>query len=120
MVMDNRNTFETDRECCIRSYRVYGKTVKAKLYEDDTKDRYFHLYFNPSKQAAEREHLEQDLDKYKLYMDKHKGEAISFGRTYEPYFVLQYDRKGNFLSYEERKDVIQKELQLCGYFCIIT
>ena len=120
MVMENRNTFETDRECCIRSYRVYGKTVKAKLYEDDTNDRYFHLYFNPSKQAAEREHLEQDLDKYKLYMDKHKGEAISFSKTYEHYFILQYDRKGNFLSYEERKDVIQKELQLCGYFCIIT
>lgn len=120
MVMDNRNTFETDRECCIRSYRVYGKTVKAKLYEDDTSDRYFHLYFNPSKQAAEREHLEQDLDKYKLYMDKHKGEAISFSKTYERYFVLKYDRKGTFLSYKERKDVIQKELQLCGYFCIIT
>lgn len=120
LVMDNRNTFETDRECCIRSYRVYGKTVKAKLYEDDTSDRYFHLYFNPSRQAAEREHLEQDLDKYKLYMDKHKGEAVSFSKTYEHYFDLKYDRKGNFLSYEERKDVIQKELQLCGYFCIIT
>ena len=59
LVDQNRNTFETVRKNAIRSYRVYGKTVTAKLYEDDTKDRYFHLYFNPSRQAAERETFEE-------------------------------------------------------------
>ena len=34
LVLDHRNTFETNREHSIRSYRVYGKTVKSKLYED--------------------------------------------------------------------------------------
>ena len=56
-VEENRGTFETERDHSIRAYHVYGKTVKARLYEDDTQDRYFHLYFNPSKHAAERERL---------------------------------------------------------------
>ena len=38
LVLENRNTFETSRANAIRSYRVYGKTVTARLYEDDTKD----------------------------------------------------------------------------------
>lgn len=120
LVLENRDTFETDRECSIRTYRVYGKTVQSRLYEDDTKDRFFHIYFNPSKQAAEREQLELNLDRYKLYMDKHMGDELSLGKTYHHYFELKYDRKGRLASYKERKDVIQRELQLCGYFCIIT
>ncbi|WP_022755580.1 hypothetical protein [Butyrivibrio fibrisolvens] len=58
LVLGHRNTLETDRKYSIRSYRVYGKTVKSKLYEDDSTERFFHIYFNPSKQAAEREQLE--------------------------------------------------------------
>ena len=120
LVLEHRNTFETNREYSIRSYRVYGKTVKSKLYEDDTQERFFHIYFNPSKQAAEREQLEVRLDKFKLYMDKHLGEEITLGKTYHHYFRLVFDKKGHLLSYKERDDVIQRELQLCGYFCIIT
>lgn len=120
LVLEHRNTFETNREYSIRSYRVYGKTVKSKLYEDDSEERFFHIYFNPSKQAAEREQLEVKLDKFKLYMDKHLGEEITLGKTYHHYFRLTYDKKGHLLSYKERDDVIQRELQLCGYFCIIT
>jgi hypothetical protein len=98
----------------------YGKTVKSKLYEDDNEERFFHIYFNPSRQAAEREQLEVKLDKFKLYMDKHLGEEITLGKTYHHYFQLIFDKKGRLLSYKERDDVIQRELQLCGYFCIIT
>ena len=42
----------------------------AKLYEDDAHDRYFHIYYNPSKQAAERELLEQTIEKIKIQLDK--------------------------------------------------
>lgn len=27
----------------------YGKTVKSKLFEDDSEERFFHIYFNPSR-----------------------------------------------------------------------
>ncbi len=36
------------------------------------------------------------------------------------YFHLHYSKQGIFLGADERTDVIERELQLCGYFCIIT
>ena len=120
LILEHRGSFETDRDCSIRAYRVYGKTVMARLYEDDDKDRYFHIYFNPSKEAAEREQFEQQLDRMKLFMDKHKGEDCATGKIYDDYFVIHRDKAGRLISYEERKAVIQERLQVCGYFCIIT
>ena len=120
LVLESRGTFETERDCSIRSYRVYGKTITAKLYEDDTKDRFFHIYFNPSRQAAEREKLEQIIDRMKLFLDKNKGEVISLSSSYNDYFILRYDKKHRLVSYTERKEEIKTLLELCGYFCIIT
>lgn len=120
LVADHKGSFETDRDCSIRAYRVYGKTVSARLYEGDTKDRYFHIYFNPSRQAAEREKLEQMLDRMKLFLDKHKGDELTLGKTYDEYFVIRQNKKHKLISYDERKDVIQSQLDLCGYFCIVT
>ena len=120
LVLQRCGTFETKRESAIRAYKVYGITTTAKLYEDDTEERYFHIYYNPSKQAAEREHLEQRIEKLRQFMDKHIGKEGKFGKTYQQYFHLHYDRKGRFRGADERTDVIETELQLCGYFCIIT
>ena len=104
----------------IRSYKAYGTTVTSRLYEDDEKDRYFHIFYNPSKQTAEREHLEQRIEKLRQFMDKQIGKDNKFGKTYQEYFHLHYDRDGIFHGGNERTDVIERELQLCGYFCIIT
>ena len=120
LVEENLGTFETDRDHSIRAYHVYGKTVRARLYEDDTQDRYFHIYFNPSKHAAERERLEQTLDRFKIYMDKHIGDVITSSKACQDYFILKYDKADRLVSYAERKDVIKRELDLCGYFCIVT
>ena len=120
LVLENRGSFETKRESAIRSYRVYGTTVTSRLYEDDTKDRYFHIYYNPSRQAAEREHFEQRIEKYRQFLDRHIGKEEKFGRTYQEFFHLHYDKNGIFLGADERTDVIERELMLCGYFCIIT
>lgn len=120
LVLEKQGTFETKRESAIRAYRVYGTTAAAKLYEDDTKERYFHIFYNPSRQAAEREHLEQRIEKFRQFLDKHIGKEAKFGKTYQEYFHLHYDRKGHFQGADERTDVIERQLQLCGYFCIIT
>ncbi len=120
LVEENMHTFETSRECSIRAYRVYGKTVKGRLYADDKSDRYFHLYFNASRQAAEREKLEQKIDKYRDFLERHYGQQVRFGKTYEEYFTLSYDREGRLSYVEEKADIIQRALDLCGYFCIIT
>lgn len=119
MVESIRNTFETDRKCVIRAYKVYGTTITSRLYEDDTKDRYFHIYYNPSRQAAEREKLEQKLDRYREFIEKHIGMDTQFGHTYQAYFSLFYKGK-KYACLQEKSDVVQRELNLCGYFCIIT
>ena len=100
--------------------QVYGKTVAARLYEDDTRDRYIHIYFNVAKQAAERIRFEQTLDKMKLKLDKGLQQPSTWTKPYHDLFELKYDRKGNFIAYAERKDVIKKQLELCGYFCVAT
>ncbi len=120
LVEENRNTFETVRSCAIRSYRVYGKTVRAKLFESDKKDRFIHIYFNPSKQAAEREQLEQKIEKYRVFLEKHINTDTKFGKGYHDYFELKYDKNGFLYSVQEREDVVEQELRLCGYFCIVT
>ena len=120
LVLEKYGSFETKRDNLIRSYRVYGTTVKRKLYEDDNKDRYFHIFYNPSKQAAEREQLELRIEKLKQFLDKHVNTDQQFGPAYEKYFHLHYNKKGLFIGADEKVDVVERELKLCGYFCIIT
>ena len=120
LVEENLGTFETDRDCSIRAYHVYGKTVMARLYEDDAHERYFHIYYNSSKQAAERELLEQMIEKIKIQLDKQIGDITTISNAWQDYFQVRYDKQGHFVSYQERKEAIQRELKLCGYFCIIT
>ena len=120
LILENCGSFETKRTSSIRTYKVYGTTVLSKLYEDDIKDRYFHIYYDPSKQASEREHFEQRIEKYRSFLEKHIGKKEKFGKSYQDYFDLHYDLKGNFQGADERTDVIERQLQLCGYFCIIT
>lgn len=120
LVLENYGKFETKRESAIRSYKVYGTTVTGRLYEDDTRDRFFHIFYNPSKQAAEREHLEQRIEKLRQFLDKRIGKDDKFGKTYQDYFQLLYDKKWVLRGVQERADVIERELQLCGYFYIIT
>ena len=53
-------------------------------------------------------------------MDKHIGDVVVSSKVCQEYFTLKYDKAGHFVSYSERKDVIKRELDLCGYFCIVT
>lgn len=91
LVLENQDRFETKRESTIRPYKVYGTTVAGRLYEDDTKDRYFHIYYNPFKQVAEREHLEQRIEKLRQFLDKHIMKEGKFGSSYQNYFHLHYE-----------------------------
>ncbi|MCK9348261.1 MAG: transposase [Sphaerochaeta sp.] len=120
LVNSRIHTFETSRECAIRSYRVYGTTARARLYADDTKDRYFHIYYSSGRQAAEREQLEQRIDGCKKLLRRVEGQVISFSRNITHYFDIYYGKEDTFLYAKEKASVIEAELALCGYFCIVT
>ncbi len=120
LVKSKRHSFETSQACSIRAYRVYGTTVKQKLYANDTKQRYFHIYFNAGRQAAEREKLEQKIDQYNKFLARMEGKEVVFGNSYTSYFDLYYNKDKIFLYARKKTEVIEEQLELCGYFCIVT
>lgn len=63
LILEVQGTFENDRKNSIRSYKVSGTTVKHKLYATDKKERYFHIFYDDGKKAAEREQFENKIDR---------------------------------------------------------
>ena len=121
IVLEYSGTFEKKRRCYIDEYEVYGMTVKQRLYVTDEKERYIHIYHSVQKESSERSLLEKQLRQMKSAMDKHAGEAKQFGSGIEKYYILHYNEKtGQFQFAEEKVSVIEEELSLCGYFCIVT
>ena len=121
LILQNKGSFENKRTCDMDGFGVYGKTVKRKLYESDTKERYFHIYHNIAKEASERIRFEDDLKKMHGYMMEHQDEEMSFGPKFRKYYYLHYDKEGKvFLFPEENTLATERELNLCGYFVIVT
>lgn len=121
LVLEHKGTFESKRVNNIYEYGVYGKTVKHRLYAGDKNERYFHLYHSISKGSAERAGIENRLNQMTLYLKKYQNKVKEFGPGFEKYFNLHYDEKTQaFVLPEERCSVVERELDLAGYFCIIT
>ena len=121
LILRNKGSFEIDRGCFIRGYRIYGKTVKARLYADDEKDRYFHLFHSTALEHSQRSNLELKLEKMGRLLEKYRMKPVKLSDVYRHYFELYYNEKSKALvHWKERSDVIQRELSLCGYFSIVT
>jgi len=121
LILKHKGTFEKKRIHNIGDYRVYGITVKKKLYATDEIDRYFHIYHSIEKESAERTQLENRIDEMTKFMKRHSNEMREFGAGFERYFELYYDEEHKtFLFPVEKARVIENEIELCGYFCIIT
>lgn len=124
IILQVQGTFENDRKNSIRSFKVSGTTVKQKLFATDKKERYFHVFYDDGRKAAEREKLEYKIDRMGKKLKECMGEPIHPGGDYQKYFDLIFWHPGQadekFMSGMERIDVINKEIQLCGYFAIVT
>ncbi|SCP99642.1 IS1634 family transposase [Anaerobium acetethylicum] len=121
LVLDNKGKFESKRICNIPDYNVYGMTVKKKLYVTDETERYFHIYHSISKESSERMVMEAKLQQMTRYLNQHTNEIKEFGTAFNKYFELYYDdNKERFLFATEQISVIEREIDLCGYFIIIT
>lgn len=119
-----KDTFEDKRNCTIRKYRVNGTTVKAPVFCSDEKDRFIHIYHSHEKAASEREALETKIDRISACLQKLEGQPVVIDKTYGKYFSMEYYHEGQedqcFVCAIEKSAVIEAELKLCGYFCIIT
>jgi transposase len=71
--------------------------------------------------SAEHEQVEAKIDRMTKYLDSVKGRKVTVGEGYREYFHLEiYEPDGTFLYAREKTDVIQREIDLCGYFVIVT
>ena len=96
-------------------------TVKQKLYVTDEKDRYFHIYRSNGKMAAETEAVETKIEKLARYLDGQKEKQYDpTDRVTEYFEPFVNEEDGVFLFAREKADVIEREIALCGYFCIVT
>ncbi len=120
LVLKHRGTFEDDRECNIRKHHVYGMTVKHKLYVDDEKDRYFHIYHSTGKEHGEREDVEEHIERMYKVLQKQYGTDYELKGNFKNYFDPFYGKDGILSVVKEKKDVVKRELRLCGYFVIVT
>lgn len=119
LVLAHKGSFECRRACEIREHKAYGITVKAKLYAEDTRERFFHLYHGTGREHAEREQIEIRMERMAKLLKRHEGEEYTVCDFWKRYYDLHYDKK-KFLFAKEKSEVVERELSLCGYFCIIT
>ena len=120
LVLKNKGHFEEERKYSIRKHHVYGFTVKSKLYLDDEKDRYFHIYHSTGKEHGEKEELEETLERLGKSLRAQYGTDYQLSDAEKEYFDTFYDSHGILTLVKEKDDVIKRALQLCGYFCIVT
>ncbi|MDO4938115.1 MAG: transposase [Sutterellaceae bacterium] len=120
IIDEYRGTFETCRDKSVRSHQLYCITTKRKLYPEDTKDRYFHLFYNVRKMADERCELEKEVADMQALLTKAVGQKFVLLPEHKKYFDIHMNKDGILLFVQEKKDVVQKELEQCGYFCIVT
>mgnify|MGYP006373649265 FL=1 len=121
LILENKGKFESKRIHNISEHRVYGMTVKKKLYLSDERDRYFHIYHSSFKESAEREIIESKIEQMANFLKTNANKAKEFGPGIEKYFELYYDEaKKTFLFAIEKASVIEAEMALSGYFVIVT
>ena len=120
-VRKQKGTFESDWGNQISEFGVYGKTVHTFVYAADTKKRYVHIYYNAAKAAGERSRLEANIQEMQCYLARFQDTDHEFGPSFHKYFHLHYNKdSGHFVYGEPNLAAIRDELELCGYFAIIS
>jgi transposase len=121
LILENKGRFENSRECGIREHKAYGMTVKRALYASDETERYFHIFYSSEKECAEREAVEANVERMAKYLGRQEGKVIAANEALKKHFELFVSEKdGIFLFAKEKKAVIEREIDLCGYFVIVT
>ena len=69
-VLEEKGKFEINRANNIPEYGIYGKTIKKKLFANDDKEYYVHLYHSCDKEADERRDVEQKINKLTDFLRK--------------------------------------------------
>ncbi len=109
----------------IADYSIYGKTYKSKLFESDSKQKYIHVYFDEQQAVNEKNTILSNVSKIKRYLDlilesedtkqRHISKCERFSKLFNLHYVDEY-----LVSYTIKKAEIQKQINNCGYFALIS
>ena len=121
LIRKHRGSFESDWGNQISEFGIYGKTVHSYVHSTDTRKRYVHIYYSAAKAVGERVRLEERIQEMQNYMERYQDTDREFGPAFKKYFYLHYNKEtGHFVYGEPKLQEIRDELQLCGYFAIIS
>jgi hypothetical protein len=121
LILESKGKFENSRKCSIREYKAYGMSVKHRLYASDEAERYFHVFYSSEKECAEREKIEANVERMAKYLKKKEGKVFMPNEACMKYFEPFISEEDNvFLFAKEKAKVIEREIDLCGYFVIVT
>ena len=125
VILEHKGSFQDEWENAIPYYDENGITVKDYLLKTDQEKRWIHIYYNDFKKAKERAKLQKKIREQKEVLDKLKGmEEKQLKGMSLAWFDLIFHKDKDGVSrlqiVRERKDVISRDIRLCGYFCIVT
>ena len=124
IILEARGTFEDEWEYSIPYYDVNGITKKGYVLPKDEDERNIHIFYSDFKKAKERTKLERTIREQKEELENLRGSEIKVDSRFTKYFDLIYhkgkDGKKTLQIVREKKDVISRDIKLCGYFSIIT
>ena len=120
-----KNSMKTDYSSFIENHRVYGITIKGKLYKNDKKIVYVHLYYDEQRASTERANLltnikkiEEEINNRLIDEDikkRHKSKCDKYHKLFNLHYIDEY-----LISFSPKKKEIQKLIDNCGYFCLVT
>ena len=120
LVDEFRGSFETKRGCSLPKRHVNGTTVKRKLFPEDKNERYLHLFYSPVKAMKDRCRFEEELEQMQQMFERCRGEQITFCEPHTRFFEFVYDNEQRLVLAHEKTEAIEKQIERCGYFCIVT
>ncbi|MBR3312181.1 MAG: hypothetical protein IKG15_10220 [Solobacterium sp.] len=120
IILKQKGTFERNRRNIVSSYDLHGITVRDHMYEDPERELSYHVFYSPRVRRRDEEEVKIRIRRISTYLKSKCGHAYSPGLWDTKYFDLTIDEHGILQGFSMKKDAVNKELGLCGYFMIIT
>lgn len=117
-----RITLRNSSKYYIDEHEVLGTTVRQKLFDDDTKRRYVHVFYDDVKGAEQHKGIMRRFALYDKELEKLTDRKLtrSFNvRKFEKYYRMRF-YEDYLVSFSRKEKEIEKELDYCGYFVIVT
>jgi transposase len=79
------------------------------------------VFHSSEREARKRELVEQKVMRMAAALAKHEGQRFRMPKGYSRYFEAYWGEDGEtFLFAREKEGAVERELELCGYFAIVT